>query len=90
MKGRVGTSTVPQTSERRTCKARKMGWCPRCRGQIYPGEWIRTGKFDEHRYECPDPEDAATAYAKRLMAQISKRDRKRTTARNNRVKGMIA
>jgi hypothetical protein len=73
MKGRIGTPMVSHKIERRTRKAKHMGWCKRCRDKIYPGEWISSGKFDVHRYECPDPETAAAAYAKRLTAMASKR-----------------
>lgn len=74
MKGRVGTPMVTHTIERRTRKSKRMGWCKRCRETIYPGEWISSGKYDTHRYACPDPQDAADDYAKRLTQMSNKRN----------------
>lgn len=62
----------------RTAKATQMGWCKRCRSTIYPGEWVRFHLFwDVHRYRCPDPDEAASAYTERLLARREKRRAKR-------------
>lgn len=59
-------------------KAREQGWCQRCRGPIYPGEWVLFGTmWDRHLYACPDPDEAAEAYALRLAALREKRRAKR-------------
>lgn len=81
-KGRVGTPTTLHKIKRprHTIKAKRAGWCQRCRNRIYPGEWIVVGRFDVHRYKCPDPDQASQDYLKRLAAQQDKQ----------KLKGMIS
>lgn len=81
MKGRIGTPTNIERVRPRTIKARGKRWCRRCRNTIYPGEWISAGRYDQHRYKCPDPDEAAEAYTKRLVAQQDKKRMKKAMER---------